>query len=300
MLKRLAIYFREMYPLLPRFGLATIMFFEIYFVLLLNTGVKTFQIGFQEFIGVFTIFVFLMILRIADDFKDYETDRRLFPERALPSGRVLKKDLAVALSVIVSISVLLNLFFMNNQGWFLFLYIYGTLMSFWFFKKDKIQNSLPLALVTHNPVMMILNIYTITFVCYKYGLPLLSLPTILLAFTMYFPSLIWEISRKIRAPKDETEYVTYSKLFGYQKATRFVQVITLLDIVTNIILLWKISLLGVLVLLANVIWMTIRFQQYIQNPNRFNIKEQVERYTYITEITMVVSVAFYLLIGMLK
>ena len=299
MLKRLAIYFREMYPLLPRFGLATIMFFEIYFVLLLNTGVKTFQIGFQEFIGVFTIFVFLMILRIADDFKDYETDRRLFPERALPSGRVLKKDLAVALSVIVSISVLLNLFFMNNQGWFLFLYIYGTLMSFWFFKKDKIQNSLPLALVTHNPVMMILNIYTITFVCYKYGLPLLSLPTILLAFTMYFPSLIWEISRKIRAPKDETEYVTYSKLFGYQKATRFVQVITLLDIVTNIILLWKISLLGVLVLVANVIWMTIRFQQYIQNPNHFNIKEQVERYTYITEITMVISVALYLLVGML-
>lgn len=117
---------------------------------------------------------------------------------------------------------------------------------------------------------------------------------------MYFPSLIWEISRKIRAPKDETEYVTYSKLFGYQKATRFVQVITLLDIVTNIILLWKISLLGVLVLVANVIWMTIRFQQYIQNPNHFNIKEQVERYTYITEITMVVSVAFYLLIGMLK
>ena len=299
MFKRLAIYFREMYPLLPRLGLAAIMFFEIYFVLLLNTGVKTFQIGFQEFIGVFTIFVFLMILRIADDFKDYETDRRLFPERALPSGRVFKKDLAVVLTVIVTVSVLLNLFFMNNQGWFLFLYIYGTLMSFWFFKKDKIQNSLPLALVTHNPVMMILNIYTITFVCYKYGLPLLSLPTILLAFTMYFPSLIWEISRKIRAPKDETEYVTYSKLFGYQKATRFVQVITLLDIVTNIILLWKISLLGVLVLVANVIWMTIRFQQYIQDPNRYNIKEQVERYTYITEITMVISVALYLLIGML-
>ena len=47
MFKRLAIYFREMYPLLPRFGLAAIMFFEIYFVLLLNTGVKSFQIGFQ-------------------------------------------------------------------------------------------------------------------------------------------------------------------------------------------------------------------------------------------------------------
>ena len=66
-----------------------------------------------------------------------------------------RRTLAIALSFIVAVSVLLNVFFMNNIGWFLFLYIYGTLMSFWFFKRDKIQNSLPLALVTHNPVMMI-------------------------------------------------------------------------------------------------------------------------------------------------
>lgn len=298
MLARLNTYFKEMYPLLPRFILAAIMFFEVYFVLLLNTGVETFHFGIQEFVGVYTLFVFLMILRIADDFKDYETDRRLFPERALPSGRVHKKDLTVALAIIVTTSVALNLLFMNNIWWFLFLYIYGTLMSFWFFKRDKIQNSLPLALVTHNPVMMILNLYTISFVCYKYNLSLWSVPTVLLALTMYFPSLIWEISRKIRAPKDETAYVTYSKLFGYQKVTRFVQILTLLDIVTNIILLWKISLIGVLVLVANVIWMTVQFEQYIKDPTRFNIKLRVERYTYITESTMVIAVAIYLLQGL--
>lgn len=222
MFKRLAIYYKEMFPLGSRFIVAAIMFFEIYFVLLLNDGVTSFNFNHQELIGIFTIFVFLMILRIADDFKDYETDQRLFPHRALPSGRVKKKDLAIALAFIVTVSVMLNIFFMNNIFWFLFLYIYGTLMSFWFFKRDKIQNSLPLALVTHNPVMMILNLYTISFVCYKYNLPLLSVPTVLLAFTMYFPSLIWEVCRKIRAPKDETEYVTYSKLFGYKKATRFI------------------------------------------------------------------------------
>ena len=92
MFKRLAVYYKEMFPLLPRFFVAAIMFFEIYFVLLLNDGVTTFHFDHQELIGIFTIFVFLMILRIADDFKDYETDRRLFPHRALPSGRVKKKD----------------------------------------------------------------------------------------------------------------------------------------------------------------------------------------------------------------
>ena len=92
MFKRLAVYYKEMFPLLPRFFVAAIMFFEIYFVLLLNDGVTTFHFDYQELIGIFTIFVFLMILRIADDFKDYETDRRLFPHRALPSGRVKKKE----------------------------------------------------------------------------------------------------------------------------------------------------------------------------------------------------------------
>ena len=296
MLKRLLIYYKEMYPLIPRFLLAILYFFEIYFILLLNVGKSAFSIGLQEWIGVLTIFTFLMALRIADDFKDYEHDQRLFSDRALPSGRVKKRDLAIALAVMVTITVVLNVIFMNNIWWFLFLFTYGTLMSLWFFSKVKIQKSLPLALITHNPVMMIMNFYIITFVCYKYQLPLLSLPTVLLAFTMYFPSLIWEISRKIRAPKDETEYVTYSQLFTYQKATRFVQVLTIIDILTNFILLWNISKIGVVVLLANVIWMTIQFQQFIHDPTRFNIKNRVERYTYITETTMVLSVAAHLFI----
>lgn len=295
MLSRLGIYFKEMYPIIPRFILAIIYFYEIYFVLLLNVGIVKFEIGMQEWVGTFTIFAFLMILRIADDFKDYELDKRLFPERALPSGRVTKRDLSIALAGIVIVSMLLNVVFMNNIGWFLFLYIYGTLMALWFFQKNKIQSSLPLALVTHNPVMMVLNVYIITFVCYKYQLPLLSWPTILLAFTMYFPSLIWEISRKIRAPQDETEYVTYSKIFTYQKATRFVQILTLLDIVTNVILLWNISRIGVAILVLNVGWMTLQFQQFIKNPARFNLKERVERYTYITEGTMVLTVVIYLI-----
>ncbi len=44
MFKRLAVYYKEMFPLLPRFFVAAIMFFEIYFVLLLNDGVTTFSL----------------------------------------------------------------------------------------------------------------------------------------------------------------------------------------------------------------------------------------------------------------
>ena len=105
MLKRLSVYFREMYPLLPRFVLGLIIFGEIHFIILLNHGVRSFRLGMQELIGSFTIFSFLLWLRIADDFKDYELDCRLFSHRPLPSGRVYKKDLAVFVTLLILATV---------------------------------------------------------------------------------------------------------------------------------------------------------------------------------------------------
>ncbi len=297
MLKRLHIYFKEMYPILPRLILGMIIFGEIYFIVLLNYGQETFSLGIQEIIGGFTVFSFLCWLRIADDFKDYELDLRLFASRPLPSGRVKKKDLKIFVVCLITVTVILNVVFMNNIWFFLFLYVYGTLMSLWFFSKKKIQKSLPLALVTHNPVQMIMNVYIISFTCIKYQLNGFSWITFLAAWTLYFPALIWEVSRKIRAPKDETEYVTYSKLFGYKKVTRFVLILTLVDIATNVALVWNLNKISVAALLINVAWMTWKFIQYMKDPTQFKIVTKVERYTYIQESMMLLTVVGYLIFG---
>ncbi len=297
MVKRLHIYFKEMYPLALRFLLGIIVFGEIYFILLLNYGVTEFNIGIQELVGSFSIFGFLMFLRIADDFKDFESDKKLFPTRPLPSGRVQKKDLMVALVIMLTAMTVLNAVFMNNLPFYAFLMLYGFLMSVWFFKKSKIQNSLPLALITHNPVQMVMNIYIISFACIKYQLHPFSLTTFLVAMTLYFPALIWEVSRKIRAPKDETEYTTYSKIFGYKKATKFVMIMTLVDIVTNLLLVYRLNMIGFAVLLINVSWMTWQFALFMKNPESFQLVKRVEIYTYITEGTMLLIIPVYLLAG---
>lgn len=297
MLRRLSLYFKEMYPLLPRLALGFIIFGEIHFIILLNADIRTFHLGPQELIGSFTIFSFLLWLRIADDFKDYELDCRLFPHRPLPSGRVHKKDLAIFVTLLIAVTVFLNLCYMNNFAYFLFLYLYGTLMSLWFFSKKKIQKSLPLALVTHNPVQMIMNIYIISFTCLKYHLPLFTWINFFAAWTLYFPALIWEISRKIRAPQDETEYVTYSSLFGYRKPTQFVLILTWVDIFTNFILVWNLNKFTVLALLFDVSWMTVKFLQYLKDPTQFAIVDKVERYTYIQESLMLLTIPLYLLFG---
>ena len=297
MLKRWHIYFKERYPLIPRLILGIIVFLEIHFIVLLNNGVTTFNIGVQEFVGAYTVFAFLLWLRIADDLKDYETDKKLFKDSPLPSGRTTKKDVMIIGVIVELIAVVLNIIFMNNLVYFAILYIYGYLMSKWFFQKSKIQPSLPLALITHNPVQMFVNLYIISFTCIKYSIPAFSLTTAMALLTLYFPALIWEVSRKIRAPKDENEYTTYSKLFGYKKSTKFVLILTIVDIITNIILVWNLNKVSVVILILLVSWMTWKFIQFIKNPERFKIVDKVERYTYFQEGTMLLTIVVYLLIG---
>lgn len=294
-LKRLNCYFKEMYPIIPRLILGYLIAMEIYFIVLLNQGVTNFNIGVEELVLGFTVFSFLCWLRIADDFKDYEHDCRLFPHRPLPSGRVTKKDLKIFVSILITITICLNFIFMRNFIFCVILYTYGSLMAVWFFQKHKIQTSLPKALITHNPVQMIMNIYILSFVIMKYNLEIFTLQNIMAVFTLYFPALIWEVSRKIRAPKDETEYTTYSKLFGYKKATDFVFLVTWLDIITNFILVWNLSKISVLALLINVLWMSYKFIQFKKDPEKFRVVEKVEQYTYIQESLMIFTVVVYLL-----
>ena len=297
MLKRLHIYFKERYPLIPRLILGFIVFLEIYFIVLLNNGITEFNFGIQEVIGGFTVFAFLLWLRVADDFKDFETDKKLFPERPLPSGKTKKKDIMLACTLFQAVAIGFNLVYMNNLIFLLILYAYGYLMSKWFFRRKKIQPNLMLAVITHNPVQMIVNLYIISFTCIKYGLTPFSLTTIMALFTLYFPALIWEIARKIKAPKDENDYTTYSKLFGHVKAARFIMIITLVDIITNIILVFNLNKISIAVLIGLVTWMTFKFIEFIKNPEKFKIVDKVERYTYLQETTMLLTVVGYLLIG---
>ena len=60
MLRRLHIYYKERYPILLRIILGIVVFGEIYFIILLNQGIKSFQLGIQEIIGGYTVFAFLL------------------------------------------------------------------------------------------------------------------------------------------------------------------------------------------------------------------------------------------------
>jgi len=276
-----------MLPPLKCSVVSAILLFEIYFFVILITDVGMFHVGTQEIVACITVFTFLLSLRIADDFKDYMHDCLLFPDRPLPSGRVRKADLAALLTVINIVTVILNIMYMNNLIYYVVLMAYGTLMSVWFFARLKIQKSLPLALITHNPIGFIINTYIISFTCIKYSLPIYTLNNILIAFTLYWPSLIWEIARKTCAPKDETEYITYSKLFGYKKVTVWISAIITLDLITSAKLMYELWAPGVIAVVAAYVWFVTECAKFTKNPERFKLVSRIEIYEVITEIPVI-------------
>lgn len=296
MIRRLNIYLNEMYPVIPRLILGFIMFFEIYFLVILTNGsAKGLHINSQEIIGAVTVFGFLLSLRIADEFKDYKTDLIMFPERAYPSGRVKRNDLIILLTVVCVVLITLNLIFMNNVIYFAILVGYGIAMSVWFFSKTKIQKNLPLALITHNPIQLILNLYIISFTCIKYNVNIFTFNNMVILLTLYFPGLIWEISRKTRAPKDENDYTTYSKLFGYQKATKFIMIVMVLDMITSSILVYQIYPIAVITVVGSYIWFLKQGTDFIKNPTRFKLVDKVITYEYVTELTLVIIELIYII-----
>jgi 4-hydroxybenzoate polyprenyltransferase and related prenyltransferases len=286
MIKRLNIYFKEMYPIVPRLLLGLLLFFEVNFLVILTNNQNHFKIGIEEIIGSITIFFFFLFLRIADDFKDREVDKKLFPNRPLPSEKVKANDLVVLLTSIITITIAINIIFMNNLLYFIILACYGMLMSFWFFKKKTIQKSLPLALITHNPVQLFLNLYIISFTCLKYDMTIFTLNNMIILFTLYWPGLIWEVSRKVRAPKEETEYTTYSKLFGYKKATKFILVVMFFDMITSSILVYSLFPWAIITVVVSYIWLIWKCRQFMDDPYRFKLVEKVELYEYIAEGTI--------------
>ena len=282
-LRRLHAYFAEMHPLPRNVLVGYILAAELYLLTVIVGGRTVGRIGIAEATLGLTLFVFLLNLRIADDFKDLATDRTLFPDRTLPSGRTKKSDLIAVLVVADVVVVALNVIFVRNHIVFAILIAYGVLMSFWFFQRYRIQHSLILAVVTHNPVQLIMNLYVITYACTRYDIPLLSWNNLLILVTLYFPGLVWEVARKVRAPEDETEYVTYSKLFGLRRMVVFVAGIMLIDVVTTILLIRQVYWWAAFPVAAVYIWLVSECVRFVRNPRRRKLITSVIAYDFAAE-----------------
>lgn len=238
--KRLGIFFDERFPLFLG-GLTTLVgTLSSYLIWVAVTDGAAFVFNQSLVLAFFSFFCLTIILRLCDEFKDKEVDKVLFPERCLPKGLVKYEDIEKLLYAIALVWVPVNYIFGQADMAFTILMIYVYLFYKYFFFPRQISNNLMLALFTHNPIMLVGSFYIVSLFSVEQGLDVWTLKNFMLALAFWMPSLAWETSRKIRAPQDENDYVTYSKVLGPQWAcllpigAAFTQMAALVNVVKDL------------------------------------------------------------------
>ncbi|MBI4527118.1 MAG: hypothetical protein HY695_25255 [Deltaproteobacteria bacterium] len=215
--RRIRIYLNEMYPLPKRVLFSALAYVSLAALLRRVNRVDAPLSLLVSFIGIWSFFAVMLILRLMDELKDKEIDSRLFPYRPLPSGRILESDIVFSMAAVIIFYLAANLW--AGPAFWMALVVLGycLIMFKHFFIPHILRRSLLLTLATHNPVVPLLLSYALTLFAIGNQLPLADLnwPSSVFVVVMdWAPVFAWEIARKIRSRDEETEYVTYSQIFG--------------------------------------------------------------------------------------
>ena len=190
-------------------------------------------------VGVLTALVFFFLLRVLDEHKDAEVDRRYRPELPVPRGLVSLAELRRISGAALALVVLLNLVVAPVLLWAcLAVAVWAALMTREFFVPEWLRAHPTAYLVTHMAIMPMIDGYTTGLDWLAEGAqPPAGLWLFLLV--TFLNGVVIEVGRKIRTPEGEREGVdTYTKAWGIRAAP----------------LIW----LGVLAATAGTAWLAAR------------------------------------------
>lgn len=166
-----------------------------------------------------TTFGFFLLLRIADEFKDFEDDCRYRAYRPVPRGLIGLNDLRYLAIIVLALQMLAALLLHAPLAMLLVLvWVYLGLMTVEFFAGSWLRRHPTPYMLSHMLIMPLIQLYASA--CD--WLPQTSTPPAGLSWFLaasYANGLVIEIGRKIRVPEDEEPGVeTYSALWGRKTA----------------------------------------------------------------------------------
>ena len=219
-----------------RFPVATygIYIFSIVFGTFCFAIDKTYNPNWIMLLPMFAVaFLQFLMVRIVDEFKDYEEDAKYRPYRPVPRGLVTLKELGIlggiCAAVQVGITAILNLKGLIFLG---LVWLFFGVMSKSFFIKKLVDKHILLEVTLDELLMPVLVLYLSTFVT---SISVKLIPFLILS---YLGSWIVEIARKVRCKEDEEEGVkTYTAVFGIPAATMIVVILEALIMIMQSIIL---------------------------------------------------------------
>ena len=226
-IKKWYIYQKERFPVV------------MYGIYILAIAFAVFVYGKYQVVNLIIMFVvaflqFFMV-RIIDEFKDYEEDCKYRPYRPVPRGLITLKELKVVFIICAILQVAIT-FFVNSKGILalLIMWEFFAIMSKGFFIKKFLDKHILCEVFLDELLMPLLVLYLSTFVCKSGGFNIIKL-----LILSYIVSWIVEIARKVRSKEDEEEGVkTYTKVLGIKKA------MILLTLLETALMIIQTSILG--------------------------------------------------------
>ena len=182
-------------------------------------------------------FLQFLMIRIVDEFKDYEEDCKYRPYRPVPRGLVSLKELGVIFVICAIIQVVVSCVYTNFIP-LIPVWIFFFIMSKGYFMKRFIDKHLLFEVALDEILMPLLAVYLIGFVDINI---LVNSPLIyVFLFLTYIIAWIVEIARKIRCKEDEEKGVrTYTAVLGIKKATSLLWFLETILFVLQMVLLWS-------------------------------------------------------------
>ena len=218
--RRWWIYQRERFPIFAHGALiAAFSFSAVAFSALLR-GEPTLPAPRVLLVAFLNSFLSFLQLRLADEFKDFEEDRRFRPYRAVPRGLVTLRELGWLWLLTGFVQALLALWLdARLLGLLVINWTYLALMSREFFVRDWIKRRPITYLWTHMLIMPLIDFYATA--CD--WLPTAGRPPqglFWFVIVSFFNGVVIEVGRKIRSPdREEVGVATYSALWGMKRAT---------------------------------------------------------------------------------
>ncbi len=220
--QRIGVYLRAMFPLHINAPVTILLFVSGYVIAAVVRG-EPIRFDTHAWYGVLTVFLIALLLRVFDELKDRAADAQLFPERPLVTGAVKYSDIHILGAIVAAAAVTLNLGRGAASPAFAVLFAYTLFTWRWCFV-PRMSEHPEVVLLTHQPLVPLTFYYIYcVYVDVAGGLPVVP-EGMVVALVMWPPLFAWEVARKVCAPAEETNYLSYSRRWGARRAALVVVV----------------------------------------------------------------------------
>ncbi|MDR0803405.1 UbiA family prenyltransferase [Fluviicola sp.] len=230
--KRFLTYQKERYPLIGYFFLIGSFSFSAIAYSRICRGITEFVSPDKFFVCIFNTITLFFILRISDEFKDREDDRKYRAYLPVPRGLISLNELKyIGIAALIFQLIITSLFFSKMLFLLAIVYFYLFFMSKEFFVKKWLKRHQFWYVTSHMLIIPLIDVFASGF---DWLLENEKAPTGLLFFfaVSFMNGIVLEIGRKIKSPEQEEKGVlSYTFQLGTKPAAIFWIFILLLTLI---------------------------------------------------------------------